>query len=284
MTSGRPRLRHGPAARATTTSRSTPSSPTSSGPSTGFLPEHPDEPKRIFCTYTAMMTPAPAASPRATGWPSFGEEHRMTSKGPDQPRPPLPARDEHLRRPRQHPVPGRRGSAGTATSAVVHNHHPGGDAAPQTPHLLVGGGGQDSRAGRVEDDLGPSATGSADLAADGTPMLMICGMYQLFGNAFITVEGQAPARPRHPRRHHAGQRQADDRPGRARHGLRRRRRLREPLRVDGPRRGPAPFGHGALRPTATTAPTAPRAPSSATSSAPTSTARSCRRTRSSPTR
>jgi CobQ-like glutamine amidotransferase family enzyme len=28
------------------------------------------------------------------------------------------------------------------------------------------------------------------MAADGVPMLMICGMYQLFGNAFITVDGK----------------------------------------------------------------------------------------------
>ena len=28
------------------------------------------------------------------------------------------------------------------------------------------------------------------MAADGLPMLMICGMYQLFGNAFITVDGK----------------------------------------------------------------------------------------------
>lgn len=28
------------------------------------------------------------------------------------------------------------------------------------------------------------------MAGDGLPMLMICGMYQLFGNAFITVDGK----------------------------------------------------------------------------------------------
>ena len=88
---------------------------------------------------------------------------------------------------------------------------------PDDAHLLVGGGGQDSGQVRVEDDLGRSPTGCGAWPRTATPMLMICGMYQLFGNAFITVEGQAPARPRHPRRDHAGQRQADDRPGRARH-------------------------------------------------------------------
>jgi CobQ-like glutamine amidotransferase family enzyme len=57
-------------------------------------------------------------------------------------------------------------------------------------HLLVGGGGQDSGQARVEDDLALVADRLRSLAADGVPMLMICGMYQLFGNAFITVAGQ----------------------------------------------------------------------------------------------
>ena len=71
--------------------------------------------------------------------------------------------------------------------AVVHSHHPGEDLPPDA-HLLVGGGGQDSGQARVEDDLAHNAAALKDLAADGAPMLMICGMYQLFGNAFVTVE------------------------------------------------------------------------------------------------
>nr|WP_235529132.1 cobalamin biosynthesis protein CobB [Phycicoccus sp. Root101] len=74
-------------------------------------------------------------------------------------------------------------------SPVVHQHHPG-SAFPETVHLVLGGGGQDSGQVRVEDDLEQIADRLRDLAADGTPMLMICGMYQLFGNAFITVEGK----------------------------------------------------------------------------------------------
>jgi len=73
--------------------------------------------------------------------------------------------------------------------AVVHSHHPGEDL-PRDAHLLVGGGGQDSGQARVEDDLAHNAGVLKDLAADGAPMLMICGMYQLFGNAFVTVEGR----------------------------------------------------------------------------------------------
>jgi CobQ-like glutamine amidotransferase family enzyme len=72
---------------------------------------------------------------------------------------------------------------------LVHQHHPGNDF-PQDAHLVLGGGGQDSGQVRVEDDLVHNSTVLKDLAADGTPMLMICGMYQLFGNAFITIEGE----------------------------------------------------------------------------------------------
>ncbi|MEO8518268.1 MAG: cobalamin biosynthesis protein CobB [Dermatophilaceae bacterium] len=72
---------------------------------------------------------------------------------------------------------------------VVHQHHPGNDF-PTDAHLVLGGGGQDSGQARVENDLAHNADVLRSLAADGTPMLMICGMYQLFGNAFITVEGE----------------------------------------------------------------------------------------------
>ena len=71
---------------------------------------------------------------------------------------------------------------------ALHEHHPG-MPFPEDPHLLLGGGGQDSGQSRVEDDLEANADRLRGLAADGVPMLMICGMYQLFGNAFITVQG-----------------------------------------------------------------------------------------------
>ncbi|HEV7173101.1 cobalamin biosynthesis protein CobB [Pedococcus sp.] len=72
---------------------------------------------------------------------------------------------------------------------VVHQHHPGA-AFPEQAHLVVGGGGQDSGQVRVEADLERIADRLRSLFDAGTPMLMICGMYQLFGNAFITVEGK----------------------------------------------------------------------------------------------
>lgn len=71
----------------------------------------------------------------------------------------------------------------------IRQHHPG-DQLPEDVHLLVGGGGQDSGQARVEDDLVRHGDLLRAMAADGVPMLMICGMYQLFGRAFITVDGK----------------------------------------------------------------------------------------------
>lgn len=71
---------------------------------------------------------------------------------------------------------------------VVHQHHPG-QLLPETVHLMVGGGGQDSGQVTVEADLERHADRLRGLAAEGVPMLMICGMYQLFGQSFVTVDG-----------------------------------------------------------------------------------------------
>lgn len=71
---------------------------------------------------------------------------------------------------------------------VVHDHHPGAPW-PERADIILGGGGQDSGQVRVTDDLARHADRLRALAADGVPMLMICGMYQLLGEAFITVEG-----------------------------------------------------------------------------------------------
>ncbi|WP_338748425.1 type 1 glutamine amidotransferase [Janibacter alittae] len=71
---------------------------------------------------------------------------------------------------------------------VVHQHHPG-QPLPETIHLMVGGGGQDSGQVTVEADLERRADRLRALAVAGVPMLMICGMYQLFGQSFVTVEG-----------------------------------------------------------------------------------------------
>ncbi|MEV8338379.1 glutamine amidotransferase [Leucobacter sp. NPDC077196] len=64
-----------------------------------------------------------------------------------------------------------------------------GDPLPETIDMVVGGGGQDSGQGRVALDLAQRAGDMRALAEDGVPMLMICGLYQLFGHRFITHAG-----------------------------------------------------------------------------------------------
>ena len=70
----------------------------------------------------------------------------------------------------------------------VTQYNPG-DPFPDDADILVGGGGQDAGQERIQADLFALRPRLADLVEAGTPMLMICGMYQLFGNAFITTEG-----------------------------------------------------------------------------------------------
>jgi CobQ-like glutamine amidotransferase family enzyme len=56
--------------------------------------------------------------------------------------------------------------------------------------IVFGGGGQDSGQLIMGDDLVKRGADLRGLAADGAPMLVICGTYQLFGRGFTTMEGQ----------------------------------------------------------------------------------------------
>ena len=55
---------------------------------------------------------------------------------------------------------------------------------------LYGGGGQDSGQTIIKNDLLKRADELKQLATSGVPMLMICGMYQLFGRFFRTLKGE----------------------------------------------------------------------------------------------
>jgi CobQ-like glutamine amidotransferase family enzyme len=67
-------------------------------------------------------------------------------------------------------------------------HHPG-KPFPKDIDMIIGGGGQDSGQTVIVDDLQTISDELHRLADDNVPMLMICGMYQLFGRFFKTKEG-----------------------------------------------------------------------------------------------
>jgi len=64
-----------------------------------------------------------------------------------------------------------------------------GDTFPHDIDLIVGGGGQDSGQDIIQNDLLKIAPHLRKLADDNVPMLMICGLYQLFGKFFKTQDG-----------------------------------------------------------------------------------------------
>ena len=64
-----------------------------------------------------------------------------------------------------------------------------GDEFPDAVDVIVAGGGQDSGQLVIQDDLQMRADTLRGLAEDGAPMLVICGLYQLFGLRFSPLQG-----------------------------------------------------------------------------------------------
>lgn len=71
----------------------------------------------------------------------------------------------------------------------VLSHHPG-KPFPKDVDIITGGGGQDSGQNKIQDDLVAIGDKLHKLADDNVPMLMICGLYQLFGRFFETLDGE----------------------------------------------------------------------------------------------
>lgn len=65
-----------------------------------------------------------------------------------------------------------------------------GDEIPADVDILIGGGGQDAGQGKIQDDLQHKSAQLHNMAVEGVVMLMICGMYQLFGRKFVTHEAE----------------------------------------------------------------------------------------------
>jgi CobQ-like glutamine amidotransferase family enzyme len=65
-----------------------------------------------------------------------------------------------------------------------------GDSFPRNVDIIIGGGGQDSGQEKIQRDLLSIGPTLIKLADNGVPMLMVCGLYQLFGKFFKTQEGR----------------------------------------------------------------------------------------------
>ena len=65
-----------------------------------------------------------------------------------------------------------------------------GDNFPDDIDMIIGGGGQDSGQNKIKQDLLQIGPHLHQLADDNVPMLMICGLYQLFGKFFKTSDGE----------------------------------------------------------------------------------------------
>lgn len=75
---------------------------------------------------------------------------------------------------------------GYKATVVEYNQ---GDAFPKNVDIIVGGGGQDSGQDIIQSDLISIGPKLRTLADSEIPMLVICGLYQLFGHFFKTQDG-----------------------------------------------------------------------------------------------
>jgi len=74
-------------------------------------------------------------------------------------------------------------------TAKLLSYNPG-DVFPTDIDIIIGGGGQDSGQEKIQNDLQNIGPILKKLADTGTPMPMICGLYQLFGHSFLTQAGK----------------------------------------------------------------------------------------------
>ncbi|MFT4246269.1 MAG: glutamine amidotransferase [Micrococcaceae bacterium] len=65
-----------------------------------------------------------------------------------------------------------------------------GDTFPKDADIILGGGGQDSGQSKIYEDLLSHVDDFKNLVNNDTPILVICGLYQLFGNYFRTNTGE----------------------------------------------------------------------------------------------
>ena len=68
-----------------------------------------------------------------------------------------------------------------------------GDTLPHNAHIIIGGGGQDAGQSAIANDLLKKQKTLLAMRDNGVVMLMICGMYQMFGHYFKTQDGDTIA-------------------------------------------------------------------------------------------
>lgn len=73
--------------------------------------------------------------------------------------------------------------------AEVIPYEPG-DQFPKTVDIIFGGGGQDSGQNKIAEDLRNISSNLKILIEQGVPALVVCGIYQLFGEYYITHDNQ----------------------------------------------------------------------------------------------
>lgn len=71
----------------------------------------------------------------------------------------------------------------------ILDYNPG-EEFPTDIDIIIGGGGQDSGQTVIQKDLHANAEHLKEMVNNGTPMLLVCGLYQLFGKEFRTREGE----------------------------------------------------------------------------------------------
>lgn len=69
----------------------------------------------------------------------------------------------------------------------VVSYNPG-DILPKEADIIIGGGGQDKGQDIIQDDLHKIGPWLHGLTHEDTPMLVVCGLYQLFGHFFRTQD------------------------------------------------------------------------------------------------
>lgn len=70
----------------------------------------------------------------------------------------------------------------------IVSYNPG-DHLPKEADIIVGGGGQDAGQDKIQADLQKISPWLHKLGDAETPMLVVCGLYQLFGHFFKTQDG-----------------------------------------------------------------------------------------------